>query len=302
MAGRKPKEKLDFYNMEDGWIHDYKVRRFAKKTSFAGLGFYCYLMHEAYHNSYFIEDADDFIFSASDYGNVEEEQIVEWLKQMESFDLIKLIDLRGKTIITSKGIQRRYLFIRKYLRRAQEFVPEIEIWLLDDDGNDISATDSRQKFNLCNRNDSDIEFLHTETETERETEKEKKKETETETDQKQKRADADFSDSFQSSFSDSLISRLTKAGVDVKQNTLRKVNEWIAEYDPRSIDEAADVAIAKKAKNIVGYMDTVLKGWAQGSGNPKWIEREEMALAEQKKEYMRPGAMAKDLMTTRKLE
>lgn len=133
MAGRKPKLKLDYYNMEDGWIHDHKVRRFVKNASYAGLGFYSYLIHETYHNSYYIEDVDNFVFSASDYGNVDEEQIVEWLRQMESVGLIRLLDYRGNKIITSKGIQKRYQFIRKSLRRAQEFVPEIEIWLLDDD-------------------------------------------------------------------------------------------------------------------------------------------------------------------------
>ena len=158
MAGRKPKEKLDYYSMDDGWIHDYKVRRYVRKTGFTGLGFYCYLIHEIYHQSYYIDYDEDFVMAAAEYGNIEEKRVVKLLDQMAEAGLIKKIDTEDGTILTSKGIQKRYLFIRNSLRRTQEFVPEIEFWLLDCDENGISATKTQQKLNFCNENDAELNF------------------------------------------------------------------------------------------------------------------------------------------------
>ena len=85
-------------------------------------------------------------------------------------------------------------------------------------------------------------------------------------------------------------------GGKLPKNTQRKMGEWLRDYDHRSIGEAYNLAVAKGAHSIVGYMDTVLRKWSLGDGSPKWIEREEQELAREKEEYMKPGALGKILV------
>lgn len=297
---RPIKEGFDYFPLDTDFFKNRYVKRLLRKYKSDGIIVLVYLWCECYGDKGYymnldetlIEDiSDDLLINPERVG-----EIVEYLFEQKWFH--KLVSGDGEDVITSSGVQKRYLSIKSQSRRKATD-PDPSIWLINDDGS-VSSEEFRKSSEETRRNSVNLRISSDKQKQTKanKTEVNKKKQKETE----QKDADADFSDSFQSSFSDSLISRLTKAGVDVKQNTLRKVNEWIADYDPRSIDEAADVAIAKKAKNIVGYMDTVLKGWAQGSGNPKWVEREEMLLAEQKKEHMRAGALTRELMTTRKLE
>ena len=216
MAGRPPKEKLDYYSMEDGWIHDYKIRRIVRTEGYAGLGFYSYLLHEVYHRSYYVRYDEDFIFNASDYGNVEEEQIINWVDKMVKHNLIKVIDTEEGKVITSTGIQKRYLFIRRSLKRASKFIPKIGIWLLKEDENSIMDEKTGAKLNYDPENEDEIELCSTETG------KGKRKGKETETGKEKEGSVSELDDN--TVLSDSLISRLKSEGLDVGKNT----EDWIA--------------------------------------------------------------------------
>lgn len=317
---RPIKEGFDYFPLDTDFFKNRYVKRLLRKYKSDGIIVLVYLWCECYGDKGYymnldetlIEDiSDDLLINPERVG-----EIVEYLFEQKWFH--KLVSGDGEDVITSSGVQKRYLSIKSQSRRKATD-PDPSIWLINDDGS-VSSEEFRKSSEETRRNSVNLRISSDKQKQTKanKTEVNKKKQKETE----QKDADADSSDSsdgFNKPFSDSsdssdrdpfetwrdplyAASRLKRAGVDVKENTLRKVYGWTKDYDERSIDEALEVAVEKKARNIVGYMDTVLKGWAQGSGNPKWVEREEMALAEQKKEYMRPGALTKELMTTKKLE
>ena len=294
MAGRKPKKGLDWFPMRTNVFTDPKIMDIIQNGDAEAWTVFTSVLILTYNEGYY-SDRDAIVRAiAWIFRQMSRDRIEECLNMMVDAGLLDRSAFE-EGALTSHGIQSYYENAGK--RRVDN--GDTKYWIISDDNNSISANNNSIS---ADRNSNDDVFMHSEMQQSRAEQNRVENRISEKSREEQRKGNAsEPSDSFQSSFSDSLISRLIEAGVDVKQNTLRKVNEWIAEYDPRSIDEAADVAIAKKAKNIVGYMDTVLKGWAQGSGNPKWVEREEMALAEQKKEYMRPGALTKELMT-RKLE
>lgn len=289
--GRTPKEKLDYYSMDDGWIHDYKVRRFVRKAGFEGLGFYNYLLHEVYHQSYYIEYNDDFIFSAAEYGNVDEEQVVEWVEQMESVGLIKIIDSNGAKNITSKGIQKRYLFIRSSLRRAQDFVPETGLWLLKADENPISATKTKQKSNFEHKNDTEMRFLQTERKG-KEKGKETKNDNEMETDNP---VDIDL---FVPSYNPAAerINKFLEQKIPMGVREYTWVSNVVEEFSEEKIMEAIGIGLKAKSEGrlkvpLLKYVAAILKRWYE----ERVIDEEEARLAEEKAEHMRPGVMTQQI-------
>ena len=210
-------------------------------------------------------------------------------------------DAYKKGILTSHGIQAHYEAAGK--RRVES--PAMKYWLISDDNNStpsvVNSISASRNSISADINTNKGEFMHAEMQHSRAEQSIAENRIAENSREEQRRGNAsDSSDSFHSSFSDdysdSLIARLEGAGVDIKQNTLRLINRWIADYDRRSIDEAVDVAIQKKARNIVGYVDVVLRKWSLGDGSPKWIEREEQEISRKKEEYMKPGALGKILV------
>lgn len=291
---RPIREGFDYFPLDTDFFKDRHVRRLLRKYKSDGIIVLIYLWCECYGDKgYYMNLDDTLVEDISDdllINPKRVEEIVEYLFEQKWFH--KLVSEEGEDVITSSGVQKRYLSIKSQSRRKATD-PDPSIWLINNDGS-VSSEELRKSSEEIRNNSVNLRISSDKQKQTKanKTEVNKNKQKKTEA----KELPSDSSDSFHSSFSDSLITRLEGAGVDIKQNTLRVINRWISDYDRRSIDEAVDVAIQKKARNIVGYMDTVLRKWSLGDGSPKWIEREEQELAREKEEYMRPGALGKILV------
>ena len=336
-VGRPIREGFDYFPLNTDFFKDRHVRRLVKKFGTDGVAVLIYLWCECYGDKgYYLNLDEPLAEDVADDLMLEEEkvsEIIEYLIEKKWF--VRRTSSAGESVLTSTGIQKRYLTIRNQIRRKLSGIVDPMIWLIDEiqeaissEINDISsekkAITSEENGIISETNgissvfsQNSSAFSHISSDEQKRTEenrtevnKREQKKTEVteevpwekapwETDSDSSDS-SDPSDSFHSSFSDGysddLITRLKGAGVDIKQNTLRLINRWIADYDRRSIDEAVDTAIQKKARNIVGYTDTVLRKWSLGDGCPKWVEQEEMTCSEQKKEYMKPGALGKILV------
>jgi len=207
--------------------------------------------------------------------------------------LIDEIEHDGKIYLTSEGIQKQFLQMRKDCKRTGEFEMIPEIWLLGHSSETFRIIPNNSETFRNVPNDSE-KLPYSKAEESREKESKEKQS------KAEQRTNADSSDDLQSPFSDNLIELLKDAGVDVKRNTLQKISEWIELYDPRSIEEAVNVAISKsgagKVKNIIGYTSSVLEGWATGKGYPKWVEDRERAIANEKAEHLQPSKISTQIL------
>jgi hypothetical protein len=183
--------------------------------------------------------------------------------------------------------------MRKDCKRTGEFEMIPEIWLLGHSSETFRIIPNNSETFRNVPNDSE-KLPYSKAEESREKESKEKQS------KAEQRTNADSSDDLQSPFSDNLIELLKDAGVDVKRNTLQKISEWIELYDPRSIEEAVNVAISKsgagKVKNIIGYTSSVLEGWATGKGSPKWVEDRERAIANEKAEHLQPSKISAQIL------
>ena len=299
MAGRKPKKGLDWFPMRTNVFTDPKIMDIIQNGDADAWTVFTSVLILTYNEGYYSDREAIVRAIAWIFRGLSRDRIEECLDMLVDAGLLDKSAFE-KGALTSHGIQSHYETVVK--RRVDN--ADTKYWIDSVDKNSISANNNSISAGI---NEEDDELMHTEMQHIRTDNIREDNRISENIREYQKREDvSDSSDSFQSSFSDSVIDRLSSYGVDVKRNTLQLIDEMLRKYDPRSVDEAVDMAIAGyrsgEVRSVIGYMKTVLENWANGKGCPKWVEREEMALAEQKKEYMCPGALAKELMTTRKLE
>lgn len=295
MAGRKPKKGLDWFPMRTNVFTDPKIMDIIQNGDAEAWTVFTSVLILTYNEGYYSDREAIVRAIAWIFRQMSKDRIEECLNMMVDAGLLDRFAFE-EGALTSHGIQSYYENAGK--RRVDN--GDTKYWIISDDNNSISANNNSIS---ADRNGNDDVFMHSEMQQSRaEQNRVENRISENIREEQRKGNASDPSDSFQSSFSEDLIFKLQTSGVDVKKNTRDKIREWESLYDPRAIEEAVDTAIGKGVRSVIGYADKMLQGWAQGKGCPKWVEREEMALAEQKKEYMRPGALTRELMTTRKLE
>lgn len=215
------------------------------------------------------------------FRDISDDRIRECLQMLVDSELLDA-DLFSKGILSSHGIQRQYSTITS---RRKEF-PDVKYWLHKDELNSINVNNNQVELDKCMQKRAlNSEYVGKSTQTETETERETEIEIETETDGSLLESDFLIPD-----FYGCVMANLKDIGVEIRKNTENIVSRWVRDYDQRSIIEAIEIAANRKARNIVGYADSILRKWEIGDGSPKWLENEELAYAEQKKEYMKAGA------------
>lgn len=288
MAGRKPKKGLDWFPLRTNVFTDPKIMDIIQKGDADAWTVFTSVLILTYNEGYYSDREAIVRAIAWIFRGLSIDRIEECLDMLVDAGLLDR-SAYEKGALTSHGIQAHYETAGK--RRVDN--EDTKYWIKSADNNSISESNNSISDDM---NANKGVFMHAEIQHNRAEQRIAENRIAENSRAEQRRGNAsDSSDSFHSSFSDDysddLITRLKGAGVDIKQNTLRVINRWISDYDRRSIDEAVDTAIQKKARNIVGYTDTVLRKWSLGDGSPKWIEREEQELAREKEEYMRPGAL-----------
>jgi hypothetical protein len=104
---------LSFFPFDTGILQDRKVRKLFIKYGSDGFVAYIYLLCVIYSgNGYFCNLEDDLIFDISDYLKIEEELISEIISYCSQIGLFNQ-DLFGQKILTSTGVQKRFLKIKE---------------------------------------------------------------------------------------------------------------------------------------------------------------------------------------------
>lgn len=122
---RPQKSGLDYYPLETDFLNDLKIRRIMKACGANSIAVIIYLLSNIYKDEgYFIEWNNDVAFLAADNVGVEEDLVIEVVKMALSVDFFNETLFEEYKILTSKGIQERYLTAvtrRKSVEIVKEF-------------------------------------------------------------------------------------------------------------------------------------------------------------------------------------
>ncbi len=117
---RDVKKGLDYFPMEVDFFNDIKVRKLIRYQSGEALTIYLHLLCNIYKQGYYMLWDDDLPFVISEQTGSKEGRIAEVLKCCLSIGLFDQKIFNDHKIITSKGIQQRFAFILKSLKRKFE--------------------------------------------------------------------------------------------------------------------------------------------------------------------------------------
>lgn len=118
MAGRNVKRDLVFFRLDCDILRDRKIRRLRRRFGSDGLIVYLSLLCEIYRdNGYYIVHDDDLIPDIADMCDIDEKRTAEIFDECIDAGLFDRELYKSKHILSSKGIQARYLDIMAGLRR-----------------------------------------------------------------------------------------------------------------------------------------------------------------------------------------
>lgn len=265
---RPPKNGLDYFPFNTDFESDPKIKQLIIQCGKDGVLVYLWSLLIIYHEGYYTT-TDAIIKSITwDFRDIDENRIIEILSKMAEIDLIDK-RLFVENIITSTGIQRRCIPVFKKRTNV-----DYRYWLLDEfptqKSNTTCISDAEIGVSDAEIGISDAEMQHS-TEEKRTVREENRREKES------------------VDFQLSLIDDLRSVGVSIEENTKRWIIEIIKEYDRRSIREAFDMAIEKRQsgeiKSVVGYINGILRKWANGEGSPAWVKEQESELENEKLQF-----------------
>lgn len=137
---RPKKRGFDYYPKDVNFFTDRKIRKLTKLNGLAAVAVYDFLLCELYRESgYFLSVTEDDIFDLSDALRIEIEDMKKYINAMVDVDLFDRMAYRVKSILTSPGIQRRYLKICKDAKRKSFMIPTDDLLLDRDDLLDLLA-------------------------------------------------------------------------------------------------------------------------------------------------------------------
>ena len=118
MAGRNVKRGLVYFRLDCDIMQDRKIKRLFRRFGSDGLAFYIVLLCEIYRDrGYYINVDADLLPDVADTCDIEDERAEAILAECIALGLFSRDLYERSHILTSKGIQARYLDIMTVLRR-----------------------------------------------------------------------------------------------------------------------------------------------------------------------------------------
>lgn len=147
MAGRNVKRGLLYFRLDCDIFQDRKVKRLMRRWQNDGLAVYLALLCEIYRDKgYYVCADEDLIADIADTCLLDEERTTEIYNTCIDLGLFDRRLLNDQGILTSKGIQARYLDIMTVLRRKGGLDAELSLISseeIDKDAERITVADER---------------------------------------------------------------------------------------------------------------------------------------------------------------
>jgi hypothetical protein len=149
IMARPTRDGFDYFPLDVDIMQDKAIRRAVSKFGSDAFAIYIYILCECYRDKgYYLVIDDDFLFTASETLRITEKKIIDVLVYLESKHLFKTFDYGDYSILTSSGIQRRWLKVRQDLRRKSPINIIQEVWLLEEKPSDdvVSYTQKSENY------------------------------------------------------------------------------------------------------------------------------------------------------------
>ncbi len=117
---RKPKKGLSYFPMDIDIFQDIKIRKLIKYQGGKAISVYAYLLCSIYKDGYYMRWDNELPFVVSEVTGYDEAYIHEVIKSCLNIGLFSKELFEKEKILTSKGIQERFVLVMKSLNRVSE--------------------------------------------------------------------------------------------------------------------------------------------------------------------------------------
>lgn len=117
---RKPKKGLTYFPMDIDIFQDIKIRKLIKYQGGKAISVYAYLLCSIYKDGYYMRWDHELPFIVSEVTGYDEAYIHEVIKSCLNIGLFSKELYDAEKILTSKGIQERFVLVMKNLNRVSE--------------------------------------------------------------------------------------------------------------------------------------------------------------------------------------
>jgi len=117
---RKPKKGLTYFPMDIDIFQDIKIRKLIKYQGGKAISVYAYLLCSIYKDGYYMRWDNELPFVVSEVTGYDEAYIHEVIKSCMNIGLFSKELFEKEKILTSKGIQERFVLVMKNLNRVSE--------------------------------------------------------------------------------------------------------------------------------------------------------------------------------------
>lgn len=115
--GRTLKKGFEYFPFDTNFFQDIRIRKLIRYQSGRAVTIYVSLLCIIYNNGYYIEWDDEVPFVVAEQSNFEESYILEVIKCCIEIGLFSKQMFYAHKVLTSKGIQERYMEINKSRKR-----------------------------------------------------------------------------------------------------------------------------------------------------------------------------------------
>lgn len=115
---RPKKTGFDYFPFDVDLFEDYKVRKLMRHQGVQAVAAYALLLCNIYRNGYYLRWDEELPFFMSETLGLKEAYIAEVISYCASIGLIDREIYEKEKVLTSAGIQKRYMFICQQARRA----------------------------------------------------------------------------------------------------------------------------------------------------------------------------------------
>ena len=284
---RPPKTGLDYFPLDVNFLNDLKTKKLVRSFGASAVAVALDVLTNIYKdNGYYAECDEDFIFLIADDLKLDEEYVKNVIKKMVEVDFFNKNLYENHKILTSIGIQKRYILASG--RRVRTKI-NVVFDLINTQNNEFMLTET--------------EFLHTETPendsfciqkyTKEKKRNKIKEEVQEEKNEIENLADEPTATTAQKNISEVFVFYENHFGM-TSDYIRQSIIKWCNDLNPALVKRALEIAVEENVLKF-RYANAILVDWAN-----KGINTLEKALAEnnrrqQPKQYSKPRGFVENV-------
>ena len=282
---RPPKMGLDYFPLDVNFLNDLKTKKLVRSFGASAVAVALDVLTNIYKdNGYYAECDEDFIFLIADDLKLDEEYTKNVIEKMVEVDFFNKNLYENHKILTSIGIQKRYILASG--RRVRSKINSVYD-LINTVSDEFMSTETEFLYAETPENDSFCIQKYTKEKTRKEKKRNKiKEEVEEEKNEIENLADEPTATTAQKNISEVFVFYENHFGM-TSDYIRQSIIKWCNDLNPALVKRALEIAVEENVLKF-RYANAILVDWAN-----KGIDTLEKALAEnnrrqQPKQYSNP--------------